>query len=52
MNLYILMERGVIMDNFKEMLENSKVDFSDLEEIEEMIAPACGCGCNDKGMGC
>ena len=40
------------MENIKELLENSKIDFSELEEVEEMIAPACGCGCTDGGMGC
>ena len=40
------------MENIRELLENSKIDFSELEEVEEMIAPACGCGCTNNGMGC
>ena len=40
------------MENIKELLENSKIDFSELEEVEELIAPACGCGCTNTGMSC
>lgn len=39
------------MEDLRELLEN-KVDLVELEEVEEMIAPACGCGCTDGGMGC
>lgn len=35
-----------------ELLEDNKVDLSVLQEIEEMIAPACGCGCTGTGMSC
>ncbi len=39
------------MDELKKMLEN-EVDLTELEEVEEMVAPACGCGCTNTGMGC
>lgn len=37
-------------DELKDILDNNKVDISELEEIEEMIAPVCGCGCASGGL--
>ncbi len=39
------------MEELKELLQN-EIDLTELEEVEEMVAPACGCGCTDGGMGC
>lgn len=41
-----------LVKEFEEVLEQNKVDIEVLQEIEEMVAPACGCGCTDGGMGC
>lgn len=32
------------MEDLRELFKNT-VDLTELEEVEEMIAPACGCGC-------
>lgn len=33
-------------DNVKEVETTlEKVDLSEIEELEEIVAPACGCGC-------
>ncbi len=32
-------------DELKDILQNNQIDTSELEELEEMIAPTCGCGC-------
>ena len=41
--------RGSLMSNLedelKDILQNNQIDTSELEELEEMIAPTCGCGC-------
>lgn len=34
----------------EEVLANNKVNLDELQEIEEMIAPACGCGCATGGI--
>ncbi len=39
------------MEELKELLQN-EIDLTELEEVEEMVAPACGCGCTNTGMGC
>lgn len=41
-----------LVKEFEEVLEQNKVDIEALQEVEEMIAPACGCGCTGTGMSC
>lgn len=45
----VMMQRGSLMSNLedelKDILQNNQIDTSELEELEEMIAPTCGCGC-------
>lgn len=41
-----------LRNELEEVLVNEKIDVSSLEEVEEMITPVCGCGCQDSGCGC
>lgn len=34
-----------LLNELEEVIKNNKVDMESIEEIEDMIAPACGCGC-------
>ena len=36
-----------LRNELEEVLMNEKI-----EEVEEMITPACGCGCQSSGCGC
>ncbi len=33
------------MEDIKEILKDNEINLEDLEEVEEIIAPASGCGC-------
>ena len=45
----VMMQRGSLMSNLedelKDILQNNQIDTSELEELEEMIVPTCGCSC-------
>lgn len=34
-----------LRNELEEVMNNNKVNFEDIQEMEEIIAPACGCGC-------
>lgn len=34
-----------IRNELEEVMKNNKVELENIEEIEDMIAPICGCGC-------
>ena len=41
-----------LRNELEEVLMNEKIEVTSLEEVEEMITPVCGCGCQSSGCGC
>ena len=44
--------KNELKNELEEVLRNEKINVEDLEEVEEMITPVCGCGCQSSGCSC
>ena len=44
--------KNELKNELEGVLMNEKIDVNSIEEVEEMITPACGCGCQGSGCSC